>query len=126
MFKQSAIKNILLMADYYHLNVYKSSYKLLVESYKGTKNLNKEHKYTIGEKIKEKSFEVLLNIYRANKAKEKIVFINNALDDVEFIRLSIRLLRDLNVINDTKFVNFSEIIEDVSTQFEKWGKYSQS
>lgn len=74
------------MAEYYHLNVYKSSYKLLVEIYKNTKNLNKEHKYTIGEKIKEKSFEILLNIYRANKAKEKVDYINAALDDVEYIR----------------------------------------
>ena len=111
------------MSEYYHLNVYKSSYKLLVEIYNNTKNLNKEHKYTIGEKIKEKSFEILLNIYRANKAKDKRKCIENALDDAEYIRLSIRLLRDLNVLNDSKFVVLSEIIEDVTLQFTKWGKY---
>lgn len=111
------------MAEYYHLNVYKSSYKLLVEIYKSAKNLNKEHKYTIGEKIKERSFEILLNIYRANKATDKVKYIDSALDDAEYIRLSIRLLRDLNVINDSKFVILSEIIEDVSNQFTKWGKY---
>ena len=109
------------MAEYYHLNVYKSSYKLLVEIYKNSKNFNKEYKYTIGEKIKEKSFEVLLNIYRANRAKDKVFHINVALDDVEFLRLSIRLLRDLNVLNDVKFVALSEMLEDVRIQFEKWG-----
>jgi len=83
-------------------------------------------KFTVGEKIKEKSFEVLLNIYRANRAKDKSIYINTALDDVEFLRLSIRLLRDLNVLNDVKFVTLSEILEDVSVQFEKWGNYSQS
>lgn len=114
------------MADYYHLNVYKSSYKLLVEIYKGSKNFNKEYKYTLGEKIKERSFEVLLGIYRANKAKEKTLYIEKALDDVEYIRLSIRLLRDLNVLNESKFVALSKIVEDVAVQFEKWGKYSQS
>lgn len=114
------------MAEYYHLNVYKSSYKLLVEIYKNSKNFNKEYKYTIGEKIKEKSFEILLNIYRANRAKDKVVYINKALDDAEYLRLSIRLLRDLNVLNDVKFVTLNEILEDVALQFEKWGKYSQS
>jgi four helix bundle protein len=113
------------MADYYHLNVYKVSYKLLVAVCHDTKNLNKEHKYTIGEKIKERAFEILLNIYRANKNKDKVKFIENALDDTEYIRLSIRLLRDLNVLNESKFANINEIIEDVSTQFLKWGECSR-
>jgi len=113
------------MADYYHLSVYKSSYKLLVEIYNNTKNVNKEYKYSIVQNIKDKSFEVLLNIYRANRSKDKGVYIYQALDDVEYLRLSIRLLRDLNVLNDKKFVNIIVILEDVALQFEKWGKYEQ-
>jgi len=111
------------MSNYYHLNVYKASYKLLVELYKNLNNLNKEHKYTIGEKIKEKSFEIILNIYRANRVKQKVQFIDTALDDVEYIRLSLRLLRDLNVLNNKKFVSLNLIIEDVLLQFEKWRNY---
>ncbi len=100
-----------------------ASYKLLVEIYTSLKNLSKEYKYTIGEKVKEKAFDILVNIYKANKTKEKVVYLDNALDDTEFIRLSLRLLRDLNILNDRKFILLNEIVEDVFLQFEKWKSY---
>jgi|SaaInl8_150m_RNA_FD_contig_31_1856272_length_1411_multi_13_in_0_out_0_1 hypothetical protein len=113
------------MADYYHLDVYKSSYKLLCELYISLKNLNKEHKYTIGEKIKERAFEVLLTIYSANELINKVPALSEALREVEYIRLAVRLLRDLNALNDKKFVNLSVIIDDVSSQFQKWRRYEE-
>jgi hypothetical protein len=114
------------MSNYYHLDVYKSSYRLLVEIYRNLKNLSKEYKYTIGEKVKDKAFEILINIYKANKSKDKILYLDNALDNTEFIRLSLRLLRDLNVLNDNKFISLNEIIEDVFLQFKKWKNYEFS
>ena len=36
------------------LPVYKSSYELLLYSFKLIKNLNKEYKYTVGEKLKKR------------------------------------------------------------------------
>lgn len=90
------------MARYYDLEVYRAAYLLLVESYKSLRNLNKEYKYTIGEKVKERVFDILLEIYRIARAKEtnqKRLHVSNALDHVEYVRLSIRLLRDLGVLN---------------------------
>ena len=34
---------------------------------------NKEHKYSIGEKVKEKVFDVLVGIYKANKSSSKSI-----------------------------------------------------
>ena len=113
------------MGNYYHLDVYKASYKLLVEIHKSFKNLNKEHKYTIGEKVKERVFEVLVGVYRANKAKNKTISLEKTLEDVEYIRLSLRLLRDLGVLNEDKYVRLIVIVEDVSVQFEKWKRYEE-
>ena len=111
------------MRDYYHLDVYKSSYKLLVEIHKNFTNLNKEHKYTIGEKVKEKVFAVLIGIYKANKSDNKVTMLEKILDDVEYIRLSLRLLRDLNVLSEKRYVMLLVLCEDVRVQFEKWRNY---
>ncbi len=113
-------KTVLLMRDYYHLDVYKSSYKLLVEIHKNFTNLNREHKYTIGEKVKEKVFAVLVGIYKANKSDNKVAILEEILDDVEYIGLSLRLLRDLNVLNEKRYVMLLVLSEDVRVQFEKW------
>lgn len=111
------------MHDYYHLDVYKSSYKLLVEIHKNFTNLNREHKYTIGEKVKEKVFAVLVGIYKANKSDNKVTMLEKILDDVEYIRLSLRLLRDLNVLNEKRYVRLLVLCEDMRVQFERWRAY---
>ena len=111
------------MSDYYHLDVYKASYKLLVEIHRSFRNLNKEHKYTIGEKVKERVFDVLVGIYRANKSTSKVMVLEQILDDVEYIRLSLRLLRDLRVLNEKKYVRLLVLCEDVRGQFERWCGY---
>lgn len=112
--------------QYYELDVYKSSYKLLQETFIHTRTLNKEYKYSLGEDIKKKSFEVLLNIYRANRSNKKTIFIEKARDDVEFIRLSFRLLKDLKVLSLKKFTLLNQTIEDISKQLSGWSNYCQS
>jgi hypothetical protein len=45
------------MAVYNFLPVYKTSYELLLELFRFTKDFNKEYKYTIGESIKKDMME---------------------------------------------------------------------
>jgi len=111
------------MGDYYHLDVYKVSYKLLVEIHKDFTNLNREHKYTTGEKVKEKVFEILIGIYRVNKSVKRVAKLESILDDVEYVRLSLRLLRDLNVLSEQRYVRLLVLCEEVRMQFEKWCGY---
>jgi hypothetical protein len=109
--------------NYQQLDVYKSSYKLLNEVFLHTKNLNKEYKYTLGEQIKQKCFNILIVIYKINRVKKRLDLIDEALDDIEFVRLSVRLLCDLKVLNNKKFAILNFYIEDVKIQFEKWYTY---
>lgn len=113
------------MAEYYHLNVYKSSYKLLVGIHKNFQNLNREHKYTIGEKVKERCFDLLINIYKIQRTKDRVFILEQALDDVEYLRLSLRLLRDLSVLSTKRYANLIVLVEDVSAQFDRWRIYEK-
>ncbi|MDP3957166.1 MAG: four helix bundle protein [bacterium] len=109
------------MATYDNLPVYRASYDLLVDLFRFTKDFSREYKFTLGESIKKETVEMISNIYRANSTftdrKEKI---QAARENVEVIRLFLRLLRDLNQVDLKKFVALNEKIESVSKQLTAW------
>jgi len=109
------------MATYNNLPVYRSSYDLLVELFRFTKDFSREYKFTLGESIKKETVEMIANIYRANSSfanrKERI---QSARENVETIRLFLRLLKDLGQVNLEKFVELNEKLESVSKQLALW------
>lgn len=112
------------MANYDNLPVYKASYDLLVEIFQFVKSFNKEYKYTIGEKLKNETLDMIMNIYRANSRQSKFEVLQKARENVEVIRLLFRLVKDLKQISINKFVEINEKIENVSKQLAGWQKAS--
>ena len=110
------------MATYDHLPVYKASYELLLEIFKFTRNFQREYKYTIGEKLKNETVDMITHIYRANSARVKTERIQQARESLEVIRLYLRLLKDLNQIGLKRFVDINALIETVSRQLCGWQK----
>lgn len=110
------------MAIYTHLPVYKESYDLLVELFRFTKSFTREYKYTIGESIKNEIIAMITNIYRANSTYTKKDKIQAAQENIETIRLFLRLTKDLKQINLSKFVQLNTKIESVSKQLTAWQK----
>jgi len=107
---------------YYHLPIYKASYDLLLAIFQLTKNFSREYKYTLGEDLKKQATEMILNIYRANSSTSKKEIIQKARENIEVIRLYVRLLKDLRQINTEKLVHINQLIESVSKQAAGWGK----
>ncbi len=108
--------------QYDHLPIYKASYDLLITIFEFTKHFNKEYKYTIGEKLKNETLDMIVKIYRANSVEKKDVIIQNAREHLEVIRLLLRLAKDLRQITLNKFVDINEKIEIVSKQLTGWQK----
>jgi len=110
------------MAKYDELPVFKASYDLLVEIFSFTKNFTKEYKYTVGEKLKNETLDLIIMIYRANTKREKFETLQKAREQIEVIRLLIRLMKDLHQISIKKFVQINKLIENVSKQLTGWQK----
>ncbi len=110
------------MATYDNLPVYKASYDLLLEIFNFSKNMDREYKYTIGEDLKKETTEMIANIYRANCSHNKKELIGRARENVEIVRLYLRLIKDLKQIALLKFVRINEIIESISKQLNFWQK----
>ncbi|MFA7385801.1 MAG: four helix bundle protein, partial [Candidatus Paceibacterota bacterium] len=83
-------------------------------------------RYTLGENIKKEMLEMIKNIYRANRNFSKEESISLARENLETVRLYLRLLQDLKQINLRRFVQFNEKIESVSKQLLAWQKSSGS
>ncbi len=104
------------MATYNHLPVYKTSYDLLVELFQVVKNFSRDYKYTLGENFKNEAIDLITNIYRANSSRQKKRLLQSARENVEVIRLYLRLTRDLKQVSLKKFISLNKKIESISKQ----------
>ena len=68
---------------YYDLPVFKEVYKLILVLFEVTKDFPKEYKYTLGHDIKRDGINLVRSIYRANKAKNKVEYLEALLCDRE-------------------------------------------
>ncbi len=111
------------MTTYDNLPVYKDSYDLLLLVFEIVKSFDKQYKYTLWDKIKNEVTELITSIYRANSSfDERLKNIKKAREQVEVLRLYIRLSKDLRIINIKIFANTSIKIETLSKQLFAWWK----
>ena len=114
------------MALYSELPVYKLGYDLLLAIYGKTKLFTREHKYTLGEKLKNETLDLLLNIYKANKSKKetRMQYIDTARQNIEVVRLLLRVAKDLQVLGIKGHVALNVQVEELSKQLSSWQKYT--
>ena len=68
---------------------------------------------------------MIKNIYHANKAIDKSIHISEARENLEAIRLFVRLMQDFNQLSLKLFVEINQGVESVSKQLVAWEKYSK-
>lgn len=108
------------MAQYDNLPVYKQSYDLLLQLFHVCQNMERDYKFTLGESIKKETVEMIINVFRANCKEDKIPYITFARENVEVIRLLVRLLQDMKQMGLKEFVSINEKVESISKQLTAW------
>lgn len=113
------------MALFNELSVYKIGYDFLLEIYHRTKGFPREYKFSLGEKMKQASLDLLIDVYKANKSRKeaRITHIENARQSVETLRLLLRISKDLQLLSAKGFASLSMMIQDLSKQLTAWQKY---
>jgi hypothetical protein len=110
------------MATYDNLPVYKQTYDLLLQLFRVCQNMERDYKFTLGENLKKEVITLIINVYRANcrENKEKLSLLQSGRENVEVVRLLLRLLQDLKQIGLKEFVSANEKLESVSKQMAAW------
>ncbi len=83
------------------LKLYKETYNFLLYMYPEIKKLPKSDKFTLGEDIKKQIISLLSNIIIYSK--QKVNCLNKADQNLELLRIYIRLSFDLNLISFKKY-----------------------
>ena len=110
------------MATFDNLPVYKASYSLFLILFTGLRHMQRDYRYTLGEALKLELIALITNVYRANSREEKKPILQKARENIEVIRLLLRLSYDLKQFPLKEFAQASEKIESVSKQLTAWDK----
>jgi hypothetical protein len=98
-------------------------YGLLLDIFRRVEKLDRSHKYTIGERLKNECLDILKNIYQASRARDdmtKKIYLNEILDSIIHIKVLLRILKDLGAMSTKNYASFQEKIESVSKQATGW------
>jgi len=113
------------MALYYDLQVFKDVYVLVQKIFLFTQEFPREYKYTLGQDMKRDSIQLVRSIYRANKTKDKVIYLEQFLDDFELLKLEIRLSVDLKILSIRRQSELSELIASIGKQIVGWRNANQ-
>ena len=104
------------MALVYQLPVYKASYDMTLALFHVIKKYPKDLKYTLWEQMKKDCLALIATIYKANTVIDKKTVLQEARGYLEWVRVLLRLSKDLHVVWLEKFVLLQESLETVSKQ----------
>lgn len=111
------------MTTYDNLPLYKTSYDLLLQIFEIVKKFEKQYKYTLWDKIKNEIIDLITSVYRANSSfDERLKNIKKAREQVEVLKLYLRLCKDLKILTLKNFVDLSLNIDSISKQLFSWEK----
>lgn len=112
------------MARYEHLPIFQAIYDLILEIHNRVDNFSRIHRYSIGEKIKNIGFDLLDLIIKANSVKDKAVYLQEAEDVLEKLKIYIRLCFDLKILGGKGFEFLSRKMDEIGRQLNKWKEWS--
>ena len=108
------------MALYYDLPVFKDVYKMTLRIFELTSNFSREYKYTLGQDLKRDCILLVRSIYRANKCKDKVFYLEQFLDSFEVVKLEVRLCTDLKLISIKQQAELALLMENIGKQITGW------
>lgn len=108
------------MALYYDLPVFKEVYKLVLKIFEYTKDFPHEYKHSLGQDMKRDSIQLVRSIYRANKSKDKLTYLESFLDDFELLKFEIRLCVDMKILSIKKQAELSKLMDGIGKQITGW------
>lgn len=108
------------MARYQHLDIYKDTYRFVLELFRLKQKMAKNFKYDLGESSSKSALRVLRGIVLANGVKDKKKILQSVSLEIETLWVYLRLMLDLQAISRGQFQVLSELLYDVSTKNQQW------
>lgn len=102
------------------LAIYRTCYDLLGAAVEGIRNMRRDIKSAIGQRIIDACIELELHIRRANMATEKEPHILALLERLEVIELLVRLCRDRQYLPTAHYARVVGFTQSIGKQANGW------
>jgi len=112
------------MAHHTHLLIFQKTYDLLVRIYRETHNFPREYKYDLGERLKTTSLEILDWVIVANSVQDKVPHLKKVSQNIDRLRIYVRLCYSLNIISNKKYEVLSKFVDEIGKMTGGWLKVS--
>ncbi|NLE95574.1 MAG: diversity-generating retroelement protein Avd [Dehalococcoidia bacterium] len=110
------------MARYAHLLIFQKAYDLTLRFFRETHAFPREHKYSLGQQMKDTCLALLDALIAANDATDKSAALQAASARLERLRIYTRLAYDLKVISMHKYEVLSKHSDEVGRMLGGWIK----
>jgi hypothetical protein len=114
------------MALHTELPIYKLTYELMLLAMELIKNMRRDYKTTVGQKINAECLDLSLLVYKANCARDKVPHLDMLLERLQVTELLFRLAVDLGLISKTQYAQAIGITAKIGRQAGGWRKHSAS
>lgn len=111
------------MAHYQNLPVFKDAYDLLLRIYTVGRTFQRDYRYTVGEDLKKTLMAMMISLFRANRSHEKLDEVTLCREQIEQVKIYLRILHDLKQLSLKQYVVLVERAESVSKQLAAWDTY---
>jgi len=111
------------MAIHKELPIYKVAYDLLSVSVDYVVNMPRAFKGAIGGRVSSLCVEIVLQILRANVAREKVPHLETLRERVAELELLLRLCVDKRFISREQYAKAVELTTSVGKQATKWKQH---
>ncbi len=111
------------MARSEHLPIYKRSYDLCLYLEQVVRNFSRYHKYTLGSDLRDGARRALKLVVRANARREKVSVLLELREDLEELKVLLRLGQDVKAFANFKsFQHAITLVVEIAKQNEGWLK----
>ena len=108
------------MAIHTNLPIYKDAYALLDVVTDLVKNMQRDHKRTLGDKMATEVIEITILVFRANVAQHKEPHLMELLERLQVIELMVRLATDKRLISRPGYAKAVELTTSIGKQTNGW------
>lgn len=112
------------MALHSQLPIYKVAYDLLSVATDVTRNMPRDYKASIGGRIRDECVDLVVLIFRANIARNKVPHLEDLLERLQVAELLFRLSRDKRFISIGQYAHAIELTNSIGKQANGWRKAS--
>lgn len=106
------------------LPIYKVAYDLTVHVTQITRNMPRDFRTGIGGRLRDECIVIVLLVFRANAARDKVPHLDALLECLEVAGLLLRLSKDMRLISTAQFSRAIELTGSVGKQANGWRKHS--